>query len=305
MFGKDGNWKYFAYIIPFLLVFGCIQTTPPPPPVGEKIKIEFGGPQNVKIGGSSSFYLRVSNNLSKSLENLRASFYSPDTPVSIAEKVISLGDVESESSAEKNVSFSLGSNAINGLSYSIEGRVCFDYEQEGIRTLAFAKGLTSYNLTEQVEEGPLSISFKEIPTVLTLAPVMELRIKVRNEMNGDVTTKNINATPNSAIRGVEISLEKGDWMKNVVTKISWVEKNISNAIQSDSYLTWKFGESESFLVMQMRDGEKEIVIDIYADLDEAYSELESSDVLLSELQVKLDYTYCIELPTYTFQAVSY
>ena len=305
MSGRDGSWKYFTYVIPFLLIFGCIQITPPPPPVEERIKIEFGGPQNVKIGGSSSFYLRVSNNLSKSLENLRASFYSPDTPVSIEEKVISLGDVEPESSAEKNVSFSLGGNAINGISYNIEGRVCFDYEQEGIRTLVFAKGATSYNLTEEIEEGPLSISLEGIPTVLTLAPVMELRIKVRNEMNGDVTTKNINATPNSAIREIEISLEKGDWMKDVVTKISWVEKNISNATQNDSYLTWNFGKKESFLVMQMKNGEKEVVIDIYADLDEAYSELESSDVLLSELQVKLDYTYCMELPTYTFQAVKY
>jgi len=299
------NLKYFFYVIPILLIFGCIQITPTQQK-GEKIGIEFTGPSTVKIGGTSSFSLRVFNNLSKPLSNLRAYVYSPDAPVSLSQKLISLGDLDAGGEIEENSSFALGSNAIKDITYSIEGRICFDYQQIGSRSLAFSKEAIFYNFTEEIEDGPLSISFSDVPNIIFLAPAMQIKAKLKNDLNGDVTTESIESTPNSAIKRIEVSLQKADWMSNVVAKVAWVEKDLSNAMRSDSSVTWSFDTNDiGSLTMQMRNKEKEVFVIIYADLDKAYSELENTDALLSEIKIKLTYTYCIDLSTYSFKAISY
>lgn len=289
----------FWWLLILFVFLGCIQITPPPPPAGGAIHGKMGiyvlGPKRVKIGETFELRVQVTNNFSATLKNVRVFLYTPDIPVSLLPQRIELGDLVSGSGNEGFVKCTLGPRASSNIEYKIYGRVCFDREVEGYHEVLIARDPTTTDVKprSRLDEEIISIGFVGIENALPPITIINFTIKLKNELGGEITSREVDDAPDSVIRELEIRVP----MDDIVASIYAFQRS---GEVSDGYLRRRLTHQNQGekLLLQLKESKE---IRVYLTLREGSLEmLKTVDFISFPVYLGLNYTYCVDAPVFSF-----
>ncbi|MCW1301099.1 MAG: hypothetical protein QW507_00580 [Candidatus Nanoarchaeia archaeon] len=290
--------KELGSLLILLILLGCIQITPSPPSGGAiygGISVYMYGPKRVKRGETFELRVQVTNNFSATLKNVRAFLYSPDISVSLLQQRIDLGDLISGTSNEGYVNCALNTKAYPNMEYKIYGKICVDREVEGYHEIIIASDPSMVNTKphSSLDKEIISVSFIGIENVFSPVHEINFTIKLKNELSGEITSKEVGQPCDSIIKEIEIRVPRDDIIASL-----YAFQRYGKVIDGNIRVRLSYQNESDRLLLQLKESKE---IRAYISLREEILEmLKSVNFISFPVYFGLNYTYCVEAPAFTF-----
>lgn len=289
----------FASLTLLLFSLGCIQQGWWPPSIQPsttlKVTVKPSAPSSVMIGETAEYSLEIKNGYPKGIGNVEAYISSPDVAVSITQPHLQMGTIAAGDTITTTVQFSLLPTARENKSYSILGKLRFEYSQEASYEFVvankseYAAGISPRSY---VEEGPLTITMRGMKDVITTTS-FKPTLTIQKELSGFVSTANVSTTPNSTLSELVINISK-ELITGFSAKIKMRE--VSATLQDNFYV---LRVSDPSLLKLEADK-----LDVYLTINVKPEKLTQPTAFRDEILVSVKYGYVINIPSVTFTAIS-
>ncbi|MCW1301098.1 MAG: hypothetical protein QW507_00575 [Candidatus Nanoarchaeia archaeon] len=288
----------FASLTLLLLSLGCIQQGwwPPTiqPPVTLKVTVRPSAPSSIIIGETAEYSLEIKNGYPKNIDDVEAYISSPDVTVSIQDPYLQIGTIPAGDTTTITAQFSLLSSARENKSYSIVGKLKFNYLQEASYEFVLANKseyATGITPRSYVEDGPLTITMSGIKDVITTTS-FKPTLTIKNELNGFVSSSNVSVTPDSTLTELVIKISK-ELITGFSAKIKMKEVN---ATLQDNFYVLQVTDPSLLKLEANR-------LDVYLTINVRPEKLTQPTAFRDEILLSVKYGYVINIPTITFTAI--